>query len=453
MANVFKKKSLQQQETEDVIVAQNAEIDPETAFKKASQKRKRHAIFGLVGLIIVESLAITGFSENVDYDELQVRTARETEIRRTGQIQLTEGIYQGATDFGYFQGKGKFLFSTGSEYDGEWTSNQMEGNGTLEVPVEGVYEGAFKNSKKNGQGTFSWNDGTVYTGEWKDDQMCGQGEYTTPEHVVYSGTFQDNSLQEGTCDFTNSTGTYSIAYKNGMVDHASIQYADGATYDGECNNEGLNGNGTMKFVNGDVYKGIFQNDFRVRAGTYTWKNGDVYNGSWLDDQMSGTGTYTYANGSYVKGTFSKNMFIKGSYHVENDFGTYEFTVTDGRPTQVEMTLKNGTIYNGEMTNEKLTGKAQIQYSNGDQYNGNVANGQKSGGGTYTWNDGASYEGAWENDQMSGDGVYYYSTDEDGYKLEGTFKEGKPSGECQYYTDSTTKYKTDWSDGKCVKIYE
>ena len=137
----------------------------------------------------------------------------------------------------------------------------------------------------------------------------------------------------------------------------------------------------------------------------------------------------------------------------NDFGNYSFTITDGKPTAVEASLVSGTSYKGEMSDGKLSGQAQIRYSNGDRYNGNVSNGQRTGQGTYTWTSGASYDGNWSNDQMNGSGTYFYSSSEDGYKLAGSFENGKPSGECKYYADSLTYYQTDWVNGKCVKIYE
>ena len=55
--------------------------------------------------------------------------------------------------------------------------------------------------------------------------------------------------------------------------------------------------------------------------------------------------------------------------------------------------------------------------------------------------------------MNGQGTYFYSDKETGYKLTGNFEKGVPNGECQYYMTETEKYKTDWNNGKCVKIYE
>ena len=237
------------------------------------------------------------------------------------------------------------------------------------------------------------------------------------------------------------------------IDKASIEYTDGSTYVGTCDTNGLTGIGKITFINGDFFEGTFLDGYRNGQGVYTWDSGDKYDGEWSSDQMTGTGIYTYSNGSYASGTFDKNMFVSGNYHIENDFGNYTFTITDGKPIAVEASLVGGTSYKGEMSDGKLSGQAQIRYSNGDRYNGNVSNGQRSGQGTYTWTSGASYDGNWSNDQMNGSGTYFYPSSEDGYKLAGSFENGKPNGECKYYADLLTYYQTDWVNGKCVKIYE
>lgn len=454
MANLEKDKLSE----DDIRKTENSDsiemvITPEEAYKKALRQRKKLLLWGLILLVAVEVTVAGGLGQRIQADDLQHRVLREHEIRSSGQIQLTKGLYAGETDFGYFSGEGQFIFETGAEYIGGWQQNQLKGHGILRVPSEGTYQGEFSLSEKNGNGTFAWDDGVVYEGEWKNDQMCGQGTYTTPDGVIFAGTFKDNAFQDGTCTFKNNTGSYSLIYKSGTIDEASIEYTDGSTYVGKCDTKGLTGTGKMTFISGDTYDGAFLDGYRNGQGVYTWISGDKYDGEWASDQMTGSGTYTYLDGSYASGTFEKNIFINGSYHIENDFGKYTFTITDGQPTAVEMTLVSGVTYSGTMSNGQLSGEAQIKYSNGDQYNGNVSNGQKSGQGTYTWTSGASYMGKWSDDQMDGSGTYLYPSSENGYKLVGSFKSGKPSGECQYYTNSTTHYKTDWTNGKCVKIYE
>lgn len=169
--------------------------------------------------------------------------------------------------------------------------------------------------------------------------------------------------------------------------------------------------------------------------------------------MSGTGNYTYADGSSASGTFQDNGFTDGTYCVENDFGSYSFTIENSIPIAVSMQLVDGTSYSGGLEDGKLTGTALIKYSNGDSYSGSVVDGVKTGSGLYTWVGGAKYDGHWSEDKMSGTGIYYYPTSANGYKLSGSFDAGKPNGTCQYYSSSSTSYKTDWVNGSCVKIYE
>ena len=455
MTNFLNSKSQNRQEELIQVDQDNIEEkkNPSEEYQDACIKRKRLAIIGFAGLLFLECIVSGGMVYEIFRNDLQNRVIKEYEIRTSGQIELAEGVYEGSTDFGYFFGQGKFVFSSGSEYEGTWERNQLQGKGILKVPFEGTYEGEFKNSKKNGNGIFTWDDGTTYEGEWKDDEMCGQGKYVTADNIIYTGTFQDNLLYDGTCGFENETGTYVITYKQGVLDNASITYTDGSTYVGGCDYSGLSGTGELNYVNGDCYKGNYSVGARDGQGVYEWISGDKYDGQWSEDQMSGTGTYTYANGSYASGEFSGNVFINGRYHIDNDFGTYEFTIADGVPTAVEMKLENGTTYSGGMSENKLTGQAQIKYSNGDKYSGNVLNGNKTGQGTYSWVGGASYDGQWSGDQMSGTGTYYYAKGENGYKLVGTFENGKPNGQCKYFEDTISFYKTDWVNGKCVKIYE
>jgi len=210
----------------------------------------------------------------------------------------------------------------------------------------------------------------------------------------------------------------------------------------------------MVFPNGDVYEGeYFTAEQKSGDGTYSWKSGEKYEGEWENDQMDGEGKYTKGDKIELSGTFEKSALKSGSCKVKNEFGEYTLTIKDGKASKIEAKMADGTTYKGNMKDNQFTGKATIQYGNGDTYDGNMVNGQKSGSGKYSWKSGASYDGEWKEDRMSGKGIYYYSTKDSGHKLEGTFANGAPNGECEYYENSSTHYKTDWMNGKCVKIYE
>lgn len=83
----------------------------------------------------------------------------------------------------------------------------------------------------------------------------------------------------------------------------------------------------------------------------------------------------------------------------------------------------------------------------------MKNGLREGDGKYTWKNGAYYTGEWESNQPHGDGTYIFPKGGKALKLTGKFSNGLPDGECRYYLDKDTVFKTDWVNGNCVKIYE
>ena len=452
--SILQRKSKKKQIEKVSVPVVNDDVSfPEKEYRKAVGLRRTVTVIGLIALIVIEGAIAGGVRAVILKNDLKNRSAWEYEIRHSGQIRRKSGVYEGETDFGYFVGKGNFDFYTGETYSGTWKDNVYNGSGTLRVPSEGTYSGDFSGAKKEGTGTFTWEDGAIYVGVWKNDQMYGKGKYTDPKGLVFDGTFENNAFRAGTCSFENSTGKYKLIYKNCNIREAQITYSDGTTYIGQADASDINGTGKMDFPNKDQYSGKYADGKRSGSGKYTWAGGDSYDGEWSEDEMSGKGKYTFSNGSILEGTFKDNSFSSGKYQVKNDFGTYEFTITAGEAKYVKIILADGTTCDGEINDNHLTGTAQIKYSNGDTYDGSLINGEKSGQGKYTWKSGATYDGSWENDQMSGTGTYMYPTNENGYKLVGSFSGGVPNGECTYYSDKSTSYKTTWSNGNCTKVTE
>ena len=431
---------------------QETKLSPIEENKKARRRRMISSFLFVLFLSATSFISFTFFAM-IFSEDLHYRVINEIENRVLGINVSTSGTYMGETDFGYYVGNAIFTFSTGAVYEGEWNDNFMHGIGTLNVPDEGVYEGEFVNSKKEGKGIFTWNDGTVYSGQWENDQMDGRGTYVTSDSVQYVGEFEGNRLKKGTCTFTNETGEYTAEFENFEINKLIAILSDGTKYEGEANFENLNGVGELQLINGDVYSGNFVDGNKHGEGTYSWISGDVYSGDWKNNEMDGSGTYTYADGSFAKGTFVGNQFTDGTLKVINDVGEYSFTIKAQEPIKIVMKLKTGTTYIGEMTGGELTGDAQITYSNGDLYSGPVVDGRKSGYGTYTFASGAKYEGDWLEDKMNGQGTYFFAESQNGYKVVGQFENNGPTGQCQYYVTSSENYKTDWKNGKCVKIYE
>ena len=68
----------------------------------------------------------------------------------------------------YGEGRGKYTYSHGDKYEGEWKDGEQNGQGTLTWSDGDKYEGEYKDGSPNGQGTETLPDGDKYEGKWKD---------------------------------------------------------------------------------------------------------------------------------------------------------------------------------------------------------------------------------------------------------------------------------------------
>lgn len=321
-------------------------------------------------------------------------------------------IYSGNFLNGLPNGTGTATFATGGSYTGDFIDGIYEGIGYFEFPGIGSYTGEFSASMRHGQGVFSWETGEIYDGEWNEDKITGNGKLTTANGDEYEGHFTNGVLDSADLLNNISSGKYSIT-------NTGNTKTDGITY-------------TIKYNN---------------KATYT--------GEICDNQFHGEGTFTLADGSTLVGAFENGIFMSGKYTSKINYNSCVFTVKDGFIVSAEITYNNGTTYSGEYKNGGINGKGTMKYSTGDVYEGEFENGLKSGQGTYTWTwqGKARYIGSWKNDQMNGSGEYYYPDWTNGYKVVGTFKDGKPDGQCTFYQTQAKSYKTDWINGSIAKIYE
>jgi hypothetical protein len=92
-------------------------------------------------------------------------------------------------------GHGTYTFAEGSKYTGEHKDGNFEGRGTITYSGGGRYVGEVKDNKRNGQGTFFSADGFIGLGEWKDNLPDGRFiEYRADKSIDSSGVFKNGQL-------------------------------------------------------------------------------------------------------------------------------------------------------------------------------------------------------------------------------------------------------------------
>ena len=73
-----------------------------------------------------------------------------------------------------------------------------------------------------------------------------------------------------------------------------------------------------------------------------------------------------------------------------------------------LTLKDGTVYVGEMKGKRPHGQGKAIYKNGDIYEGGFIKGLRNGKGEYRFKDGERYVGEFKDGHQHGEGVYTFS---------------------------------------------
>ena len=108
-----------------------------------------------------------------------------------------------------------------------------------------------------------------------------------------------------------------------------------------------------------------------------------------------------------------------------------------------MYYKDGSKYEGEYVNDKITGYGIFTNKEGRiVYEGYWKNGKREGIGIYHCEDGATYEGEWKDHLKSGVGVYSFSDDS---RYMGEFKNDIRDGYGIIYGNNSDKYEGEWKN--------
>ncbi|CAN0878698.1 Phosphatidylinositol 4-phosphate 5-kinase 9 [Linum grandiflorum] len=194
---------------------------------------------------------------------------------RTGQLFLTNGeSYLGSLLGNVPQGRGKYVWSDGCIYDGEWRCGIRNGTGRIQWPSGAAYEGEFSGGYMHGSGSYISANKISYRGRWRLSLKHGLGYQVYPNGDVFEG-----SWLQGTAE---GPGKYT--------------WANGNVYMGDMKGGKMTGKGTLTWVNGDSFEGSWLNGMMHGVGVYTWSNGGCYVGTWTHGLKDGKGSF-YPSGS------------------------------------------------------------------------------------------------------------------------------------------------------------
>lgn len=276
------------------------------------------------------------FKENSFFNGVYFGEFKSELFHGNGKYTWSNGtIYEGDWVDGKRTGKGRIIWPCGKEYKGEFSKNDCGDNGPLKGENRNIYIGNWKNSKKDGRGTVKYADGAVLEGCWSNGVLrSGVSRFANGD--VYTGDFKRSLFhRKGESIALNDEITYEGDWVNGkMTGKGSMIWPSGTNYEAKVSEIFAHGNGTYTWKDGSVYIGNWRNNERGAKGIMKWANGDVFDGCWWNGERHGSGVYRFANGDVCVGYF-KSKFLQGN-------GKY--------------TSANGTIYKGYWDTGTMTGK-------------------------------------------------------------------------------------------------
>lgn len=155
---------------------------------------------------------------------------------------------------------------------------------------------------------------------------------------------------------------------------------------------------------------------------HEYANGVIYDGEWTadGDTRQGFGTLWEPNGDWQQGLFYRNELRTGRFRSTSWDGKVQQMIwreglvhgmakghwTPDEPcSTVHVKYRNGSIYVGEMKNDKCHGHGKMTYLDGSMYDGEWRDGVQCGHGVLVYETGDQYTGEFNNNMFHGYGRF------------------------------------------------
>lgn len=209
------------------------------------------------------NVPVQSFSSSITNSSENTRVNASSHLLKNGDHFIGESINNKPN------GEGKFISSTGLEYNGYWKNGSPHGLGTENYPNgKGQFKGQYENGIKSGSGKVVFEDGSVYEGSFVNDNIEGYGVLTWPDDKIYHGLWKDNKMS---------------------------------------------GKGRMEWPNGMFYEGQYENDLKHGFGIFYYGKGKkLYAGFWKKGKFHGKGMARNEKGEEIQGVWNEGKLIMRS---------------------------------------------------------------------------------------------------------------------------------------------
>ena len=227
-------------------------------------------------------------------------------------------------------GYGKITFKNNITYEGSLkygilNNEDTDNPCTLCFPDGTKYVGTIKNNRITGEGTYTFSNGSTYKGTVTNGLRDGFGIYKSADNIYYEGGWK-NGLKDGKGKILQGGMELEGEWKKGILcGKCRIKWKTGNIFEGELNDNAMNGNGYMIWFNKcEKFVGQWKNNLQNGFGMHIWydKNNENkflrnrYIGEWKNGKRNGYGKFFYNNGCIYEGFWKNNK--------KDGFGIYYY---------------------------------------------------------------------------------------------------------------------------------
>jgi hypothetical protein len=339
--------------------------------------------------------------------------------------------YAGGWEGGRPEGYGIMSTASGERYTGYWRRGLRHGQGRYVFSNGDMYHGEFKHGKAAGEGTYRSASGDCYTGQWHDDLKNGEGRHVWAKGGSYTGTWRHGKAQgKGLLQLANGEcyqGSFDCNFRHGR---GCYRWQNGNVYTGDFVKNEMQGEGVMQYaLGGHRFSGSWFAGKKHGQGTFFYGDGNVYYGQWAEDKLQGTGKLTIYPGTALEETY-QGEFQNGLKH---GFGRYTYAAGGRSQNQA-------SSYEGNWASNLRHGMGTLRFRDGRVYRGQFVREKMHGQGTMIFPDGTRYSGLFKDNERTGTGALLAA---DGTIHSGKFLKGlkEGAGEVTYLGGST--YFGEW----------
>ena len=148
-----------------------------------------------------------------------------------------------------------------------------------------------ESNKNTTSGEKQYPNGNIYNGEMINDLCEGKGILIRKKTSLFIAELKQAIENKNIIFYCAEKEASKKKFPTKKLNGIELFFYEGDKYEGEFNNDKINGKGIMTWDNGNKYEGEFKNNFFEGEGKLTFASKSYYQGQFVEGMQMGKGIY------------------------------------------------------------------------------------------------------------------------------------------------------------------